>query len=106
VTSGARAFPGNQRFLVAAFLLCVSIVSAVGAGHPFDAGVAGFTIKVRDLISPYRVLGIFVLPGEEVPISLEGSKGKESFSLEASAGTTRISGPGKWVWNLPENKGL
>jgi hypothetical protein len=48
--------------LVLAFCFCTVMINLPASG--FSPEKAGFSVKFKDEISPYRVMGVFVLPGE------------------------------------------
>jgi hypothetical protein len=72
----------------------------------FDPGHAGFTVKVRGETCPYRVFGVYVLPGESLPISVIDGEEGSAFEIVAEKGTIRRDGPARWSWDAPERTGL
>lgn len=92
--------------LLASFALTLaSATSQAEPRPPFDSGEVGFSLRVREDVNPYRVFGVFVLPGETVPLQIEGHPQKEQFQLQASAGQLEQSGPGEWQWRAPRASG-
>ncbi len=79
--------------------------AAASRSRPFDDGKADFAVKVRHLYSPYRVLGIFVLPGEEVKVAVADSRGRDLYRIEYDGGTAERRGDAEWSWRLPAEKG-
>lgn len=79
---------------------------ARGPATPFDPQKARFSVKFREEVSPYRVLGVFVLPEEALRLEVvDAAKGKE-YALEASSGeVTRIASH-EWLWRAPKATGL
>ena len=67
---------------------------------------AGFTVRVRDDVCPYRVLGVYVLPGESLPVQVVGPEPGEEFALTAGPGKVRRTGHARWTWRAPEQPGL
>lgn len=85
-----------------------------GASHASAAPVlparradekASFSVKVRDLVSPYRVLGLFVMPGETVDLETVFTRPGEAYRLEAEAGEVTEVEPGHWTWTAPAQPG-
>ena len=67
-----------------------SAPAATSPDNPFEAGRVGFSIKVRDIISSYQVLGIFALPEEELKISVEGGRDDGPFRVECDLSLIHI----------------
>lgn len=67
---------------------------------------AGFSLRFKDLVSPYRVLAIFALPGEELELEALPPAEAASFEASASAGELSALGPGRWLWRAPEAPGI
>jgi hypothetical protein len=76
------------------------------ANEPFDSGRAGFLIRTEEVEIPYRVLGLFVLPGERLPLAVQDPDDAASYRLEASGGGLSERGSGTWEWTAPEETGL
>jgi hypothetical protein len=67
----------------------------------FDSGRAGFSLTVNDdLVVPYRVFAVYVLPGERLEIA--GS----SATAAADAGRLTQQSAGVWTWVAPMNPGV
>ena len=64
-----------------------------------------FAVQVRDDVIPYRVFGIYALPGESVPIEATFTQGVQA-DLTAEAGTIEQAGPERWMWTAPNEPGL
>jgi hypothetical protein len=85
--------------------------AGTGAQHPERPVVdrVGFSLKVKDVISDFSVLAVFVLPGEAVDLEIarpEGEKDKRAFTLLAGATQVPPLAPGHWSWIAPADKGL
>jgi hypothetical protein len=77
--------------------------------HPYSHEVrASFSVQVRDLTVPYRVLGVTARPGERIAIQLdrlpEGASAT-SFRLRTPAGIEESATPGSWEWTAPSEPG-
>jgi hypothetical protein len=86
----------------------LSICPSTIADSPtsFSAEKASFAVKCRGEISPYRVLGIFVLPGETLALQALATTGEKPFRLEASSGTVTQIDTNRWQWSAPKKTGL
>jgi hypothetical protein len=106
-TRGLGAFWNQHR---PAFLLGAALMGLVTAfpwlqvwalANGFDPGKAGFSVKFKDEISPYRVTGMFVLPEETVDISVITPQSETSCTLECSGGAVTEQGYNQWTWQAP-----
>ena len=83
---------------------CLGIPDAV---HPFTSDRLSFSVRVREEISSYRVLGAFVLPEESLEIEVtSGPDGAARFHLEARDGLWEEVGDSGWRWRAPAAKGV
>ncbi len=73
----------------------------------FDAGFAdGVSVHFGSRHIPYRVFGVYVLPGETVPIRLEAEAPRAGGVLWAEAGVIEEGEPGAWRWRAPDEPGV
>jgi hypothetical protein len=67
----------------------------------FDPDRANFELVVnKDLVIPYRVFAIYVLPGETIRLGAEAS------DANASTGELTTSAPASWLWTAPAEPGI
>lgn len=114
-----RVIIGLLGFLHLSALLHPPVLHATDRGSHFfkqkyqarySQDLAAFPLKVRDLNIPYRVFGVFVLPGERVPIRPDIGGFHPGYTLEAEQGQvlthlqrgSRIS----WDWKAPSEPGV
>jgi hypothetical protein len=82
----------------------------IGDGlHPYSRRVrASFSLQVRDVTIPYRVLAITAVPGERIELEIahpgEG-EGPADFRLRTEDGTVPAAAPGRWIWTAPAEPG-
>ncbi|MGD8575204.1 MAG: hypothetical protein PVJ40_09670, partial [Gammaproteobacteria bacterium] len=69
----------------------------------FDAGRAPFSVHAGSVEIPYRVFGVFVLPGEELPLSVRDTAG--DFRLHAASGDFHQPARNRWDWIAPSRVG-
>jgi hypothetical protein len=72
----------------------------------FTAQKASFSIKFKDEISPYQVIGVFVLPDEIITLEAIDSGKKQNYQVKVSDGKFTRIGNKKWQWQAPSIKGL
>ncbi|MCJ7488291.1 MAG: D-Ala-D-Ala carboxypeptidase family metallohydrolase [Candidatus Aminicenantes bacterium] len=63
-------------------------------------------MKFKDEISPYKILSVFVMPGEALAVEIVGQKDGSSYDLIHAAGESVRREAKKWVWTASEKKGL
>lgn len=61
-----------------------------------------FSVQVKDLPVPYRVFGLFVMPGETVDIETVFDSDGRSANVRAAAGKLEEIGEYRWRWTAPE----
>lgn len=103
-------FPKWFQLLVAALCLLAFASPAPSAAEEtriealvFESGRMNFSVDTGRTIARYSINPLFVLPGEEVPVDVEGDG---QFEISASAGTLSQAGPRTWHWRAPQAKGL
>lgn len=76
----------------------------------FSAERAAFSVEVRGLTIPYRVMGLFVMPGESVRLNAQATittiSTRPRFTMTARSGLVRTTGPRMWQWTAPDPPGL
>ncbi len=99
-----RWFPG---LLLAAALAMPWAVSRAAEPPPaFPAERAGFTLGFGEERIPYRVFGVYVMPGKEVTLEVHDSGGDASFALTAESGRVEAKSKRKWRWKPGDEPGL
>lgn len=80
-------------------------VRPVSVNSSRDAETASFSVRVKGETIPYRVFGLFLMPGERVLFEVaKDSAG--AFEVISSAGRLESSAPDGWTWTAPITKGL
>ncbi|MGD2245171.1 MAG: D-Ala-D-Ala carboxypeptidase family metallohydrolase [Candidatus Aminicenantes bacterium] len=71
----------------------------------YSAEKAGFMVKFNEMTASYRVMSVFVLPGEELTLEVP-DENNGLYNLETTGSSlSRIEG-NKWSWKSPQEKGL
>jgi hypothetical protein len=93
----------------------LAAVPMLPAALPPAAGPRRFAVKVKDVVSPHSVMGVFALPAENLLLETVPT---ETFStatdplnfpayvLESTAGELTQVGANRWSWNAPREPGL
>ena len=89
-------------------------VTLLRAGDPLpgavgpDGRVSSFRLRVRDVVIPYAVMGINVVPGETVELSVRDLRGPAApgdFRLRTATEVVAPRRPGSWRWTAPRTPG-
>jgi len=72
----------------------------------FSTEKAGFTVKFKDEASPYRVMGVFVVPEEVITFEVRDSGKKIQYLLQDSLSSATQIEANKWTWKAPIEKGV
>lgn len=64
-----------------------------------------FQLKYNDLVLPYRVAAIFVMPGEEVRLEALFTGPRAAFTFRADSGAVAPVDSTRWRWIAPEAPG-
>ena len=65
-----------------------------------------FTVKFNDEVSPYRVIGVFVLPSEKLTLEALDTNKKNKYVLRLPVGKATQIANNKWSWQAPQKTGL
>ena len=88
-----------------ALILALALTSGAPArATEFDSGRLGFAVEFKDEISRYRVLGVYVLPDEQLELEVK-SDSSGTFQASADSGRLVRTGPRAWTWS-GKRKGL
>jgi hypothetical protein len=69
-------------------------------------GRVSFAVRLKEEVSPFPVLAMFVMPGEQVPLEAVLTDSTVRYTAEAGGGWLARLGPSRWRWTAPEEKGL
>jgi hypothetical protein len=72
----------------------------------FEAEKAGFVVRFKNEITPYRVTAVFVLPEEELVLEALDTKIDRKCVLLATEGTATRIADNSWHWEAPTQAGL
>lgn len=78
------------------------LLLAAGPALGFEPGRAAFSVRVGDVIIPYRTFAVFVLPAERLEIEVLG--GNRAVTLTGDLETTALAA-GKWRATAPGRPG-
>jgi hypothetical protein len=74
-------------------------------GASFDPQKAEFEIRVKTIISPYKIMSFSVLPEEMVPIEILSGNMDKEILLSANTGFLKALSNRLWTWKAPKNAG-
>ena len=95
--SGCRRIAAVVRGCLAA--ACVA--GCIPAGAAFESGRAALSVTVNDeIVIPYRVFAVFVLPGEVLELASEAT------DAAADDGRLERAGERRWRWRAPPRPGV
>lgn len=97
----ALARPAGGRVATAAPNFALP-VSRIRTG---DEETASFSVRVKGENIPYRVFGLFVMPGERVLLEI-AKEGAGAFEVISGDGLVESSPPDGWYWTAPAVRGL
>lgn len=66
---------------------------------------AGINMKIGDIVSPYRVFSMFVLPGETTELEVIYPQPNTQYALFADNQSVAHAEKGTWNWTAPQNPG-
>lgn len=72
----------------------------------FRVGDAPFEVRVGDVVNPYHVLGVFVMPGELLPLRVERGLLGSRYDVHATGGWLAPLTNRAWLWSAPHRPGL
>jgi hypothetical protein len=90
----------------ACVILLIAHVIIAKVDYGYSEGKAGFSVRFKQEVSPYRVSVVTVLPGELLELEAIGQKRGARYMLDAPAGEIVQSSKYKWQWQAPVKKGL
>lgn len=67
---------------------------------------AAFSVRFKDITTSYRVMGMFVMPGEETTIEIPNPDPTAHYEVEHTGGELMPSGTTTWQWRAPDEPGL
>jgi len=94
------------RLAFALLLLAALNLTMCRPVHGFSSGRARFSVRFNDVVTPYKVTGVFVLPGEKLPVEPVDSGYPGRYSLRSGAIDEVVLSGDSWVLTAPAEAGL
>jgi hypothetical protein len=88
------------------YLILFATAIVLNSAFGFTAEKLQFSVKFKDEISSYRVMGVFVLPQEELTLEIIEGTDQGKYLLSTTSGVIVDTNKAKWQWQAPEQKGL
>jgi len=89
-----------KRFILAVFCLMPALLPAA----PFFPEQAAFTLRFGNDLNPYKVLALYVLPGQVTAFTIGRDGTQSDFTVDG--GQVVWDGRRKWRWRAPMQPGL
>ena len=89
--------------------LAVTPDSAMVQKSPMRAtqhGRVSFAVKFKEEVSPLPVIGMFVMPREQVSLEAVLTDSTTRYIAQAAAGRLTRLAPNRWRWTAPQQKGF
>lgn len=67
---------------------------------------AEFSLKINDLVMPYSVFSVFVMPQESVEFEVLYAQSEQSYTLNNNDGKATLTNTNRWQWQAPKKPGL
>lgn len=93
-------------FVIVILIMAFSGQTMASQTTAFDEQKAGFSIKFRDHVSSYKILGVYVMPGESLNLQVVSDQPAIGYAIKSAAGKSSTTAPGQWLWQAPEKPGL
>jgi len=89
------------------FCIFLSVMTCLGgSSSEFDSEKAGFAIKFKEEVSPYRMMSTFVLPGQRLILEAVSKNPGKIYHLLHDQGRVVSQKKNSWEWVAPELPGL
>lgn len=72
----------------------------------FSTGKTSFSVRFRGETSPYRVLGVYVLPDDTLALEALAADPRSSFAARTIGGTLSSTAPRRWRFTAPRPPGV
>ncbi len=80
--------------------------AAATQGLPYNSERLSFSVKVKDELNPYRVLGIYVMPSQTIELECVFTHPQSSFVVSSEAGVIELYARERWKWKAPQEQGM
>lgn len=74
--------------------------------EPYTTQKAGFMVQFKDQLAPYKVLGVYIMPSEEIEFEVLFDENVDQFNVKISKGSLSQIGENEWTWKAPRSKGV
>ena len=89
-----------------AFFILFATATLLNSIFGFTTEKLGFSVRIKDEISSYKVFGVFLLPGENLNIEILEGVDQGKYKCSAGTGTMTSNDNTRWQWQAPTDKGL
>lgn len=67
---------------------------------------AEFSLKINDIVMPYSVFSVFVMPKEQVEFEVLFAQSKNAYTLINTQGKSKLTDTNRWQWQAPKEPSL
>lgn len=75
-------------------------------GQPWTEETVSFSLQFKDEVSPYRIMSVFVLPGDAIDLEVVQSETGAQFTACTDGGMIQREDKDEWTWTAPDRPGL
>lgn len=88
------------------YLVIITIILSFNILHGQAGRKASFSLQIGDIVIPYSIFGMFVLPNEKKEIEIIFENEEQEYYLLSEAGVLESKNENEWMWKAPVNKGV
>lgn len=96
----------RTRLVWAGIVFLCPLVAGASTSAGYDPQRLSFAVHFKQDSSSYRVLGLFVLPGEQLALEVSPAGAPGDYELQPGGGAAVQDGPARWLWTAPARSGL
>ena len=86
--------------------IIASIPDSAQADVPNKQEKVHFSLKFKDEINSYRILALFLMPGERIELECVDSDPKQTYMISAKDGAIATVSKKRWTWEAPQQHGM
>ncbi|GJL63750.1 MAG: hypothetical protein NPIRA04_24040 [Nitrospirales bacterium] len=106
MSSSVKHRPVNILITILSILIITMSMTGVRAQNFSKLEKVNFSVKFKDDLNPYRVLGIFLMPGEKIEFECVFTDPQSTFMITPSKGVLEPVSKERWRWKAPHTKGM
>jgi hypothetical protein len=104
----------RDRFIERSFIKISALISflmiffhlSLSTAQAYSTEKAGFSLKFKEEISPYKIFSAFVLPDETLDLEILDHYTDSRYEIEVKDGYIREIDSKNWTWKAPDKQGV